>query len=121
MDNTSSSLWLHAYSGREHGLMIVGTPLSMRALAQQLLDASNPEAVAETTPWPPVIATPPVIGPYKDIRKFTLSFHLQGSAPLEKVARLSRRTLWPPLFALIALLTIVGAVTVWHWIISLLV
>jgi len=101
--------------------MIVGTPSSMKELAQQLLDASNREIVAETAPWPLAIATPPVIGPYKDIRKFTLSFHLQGSAPVEKVAPLKRRTLWPPLFFLIALLTIVGAVNVWRWILSILV
>jgi hypothetical protein len=57
MENATPSLWLHAYSGRENGLMIIGTPESMKDLAQQLLKACNQESVTETTPWPPAIAT----------------------------------------------------------------
>lgn len=120
MENATPSLWLHAYSGREHGLMIIGTPASMKDLAQQLLKACNQEPVTQTTPWPPAIATPSVVGPYKDIRHFGLSFHLHGSEPLEKVAPFTRRTLWTPVFFLVALFAVIGAVTVWRWLISLL-
>jgi hypothetical protein len=95
--------------------MVVGTPTSMRDLAQQLLKASERGAATEVTPWPPVIAQPQVIGPYKDVRHFTLSFHLQGSAPLEKVVPHKRRALWLPLFFLLAIFSSVGAVTVWRW------
>src|SRR5579864_4206680 len=100
-ENATPSLWLHAYSGREHGLMIIGTPASMKDLAQQLLEACNQESVTEAAPWPPVIAKPKVVGPYKDIRHFGLSFHLRTSEPLEKVAPFTRRTLWPPVFFLV--------------------
>ena len=100
--------------------MIVGTPASMRDLAQRLLKASEHGTAAEGTLWPPVIAQPQVIGPYKDIRHFTLSFHLQGSAPLEKVVPLRRRTLWPLLFFLLAIFASIGAVTVWRWLIALI-
>lgn len=118
--NETPSLWLHAYSGREHGLMIIGTPASMRDLAQQLLNACNQESNAKATPWPAAIATPNVVGPYKDIRHFGLSFHLQGSEPLEKIAPLARRTVWTPVFFLAALFAVVGVVTVWRWLMSLL-
>jgi hypothetical protein len=118
--NATPSLWLHAYSGREHGLMIIGTPASIKDLAQQLLNACNQQSATVATPWPPAIATPNVVGPYKDIRQFGLSFHLQGAEPLEKVAPFTRRTLWPPVFFLAALFSVVGVVTVLRWLISLL-
>jgi len=120
MENPVPSLWLRAYSGRENGLMIIGTPAAMKSLGQRLIEASNPEAITEATSWPRAIVAPDVVGPYKDVPEFGLSFHLQGAEPLEKVAPFTRRNLWPPLFVLVALLTIVGLVTVWHWLLSLL-
>jgi hypothetical protein len=120
MENPVPSLWLHAYSGRENGLMIIGTPAAIKSLGQRLVEASNPEAITEATSWPRAIVAPDVVGPYKDVRGFGLSFHLQGAEPLDKVAPFTRRRLWLPLFVLVALLAIVGLVTVWHWLSSLL-
>jgi hypothetical protein len=120
MDEKPPPLWLHAYSGKEQGLMIIGTPASMRALGQELLRASDdPGLERDTVGWPRSIAAPEIVGPYKDSRGFSLSFHLQGTTPLETAAPLQRRTLWPPLFLLVATLTMVGAVSVWRWVLAL--
>jgi|SRR4051812_34061942 hypothetical protein len=120
MENSVPSLWLHAYSGRENGLMIIGTPAALKNLGQRLVEASNPEAITEATSWPRAIVAPDVVGPYKDVSAFGLSFHLQGTEPLEKVAPFTRRTVWSPLFVLVTLFAIVGLVTVWRWLLTLL-
>jgi hypothetical protein len=99
MDEKPPPLWLHAYSGKEQGLMIIGTPASMKALGQELLRASDDTGLQPADGWPRSIAAPEIVGPYKDIRGFSLSFHLKGTAPLETVAPLQRRTLWLPLFS----------------------
>jgi hypothetical protein len=115
VDRTDSALWLHAYSGKDNGLMIVGTSDAMRALAQQLLAASDAATASTSDDWPKEIARPTVIGPYTDVPDYGLSFHLRGSAPLEKVVPHRRRNMWWPIFLAIAALAATGLATIWLW------
>jgi hypothetical protein len=116
MDRTDSTLWLHAYSGKENGLMIVGTSDSMRVLAKQLLAACDAASLSTANDWPQEIARPAVIGPYTDVSDYSVSFHLQGSAPLEKVAPHKRRNMWWPFFLAMAAFAATGLVTIWQWV-----
>ena len=119
MSKEIAPLWLHSYSGRENGLMVVGTVSSLRALAQQLLSATETESPPSgSEPWPREVATPEVVGPFKDLPGFTLSFHLQGSAPLSQVVPLRRRTLPTPLLLAVAVCAIAGVVTIFHWVVA---
>ena len=79
MDTESAPLWLHVYSGRENGLMIVGDHATLKRLGQQL-QAAAPLNEPVARGWPPVVARPQVVGPYKDLRGFGLSFHLKGDS-----------------------------------------
>ena len=117
MDETPDPLWLHAYSGKENGLMVVGSPSAMRALGQQLVTAAD-DSTAVTERWPKEIASPSFVGPYRDVPDFQLSFHLKGTAPLDEIAPLRRRNVRAPVFLAVAACTIIGAVTAWRWFIA---
>jgi hypothetical protein len=103
-------LWLHAYSGRETGLMVIGDLDSMRALGQQLLEGMPIDGVTAQG-WPPQIACPTVVGPYGDVRNFRLSFHLRGNRPLEEVVPIPRRAFRLQLIEAFGVCAIVGAAT----------
>jgi hypothetical protein len=114
-DETTESLWLHAYAGKEHGMMVVGSPSAMRALGEQLIAASS-QSASGTENWPREIASPRVVGPYVDVPDFQFSFHLVGSGPLNEVAPLTRRTLNPLALIAVSCCAVVGAVTILRWI-----
>ena len=109
------TLRLYAYSGREHGLMIVGTSDSLRALARDLEAAvvSNPPISGAR---PTRLITPSVTSPYKDVQDFTLSFHLEGSVPSEQVVSKIRSGPPTAVFFGIALLSVVGLFTCIRWV-----
>jgi len=108
-------LWLHAYSGREHGLMIVGDRASLEALGKALV-SGQPSAVGVAPGWPPQVACPTVVGPYKDVRDFCLSFHLKGEEPVEAVLPLRRSGPWFPLLVLVLVCAAIGVVAAAAWI-----
>jgi hypothetical protein len=112
-------LWLHAYSGRESGLMVIGDPDSMRALGRQLLDGRPIDGVTAQG-WPTQIARPTVVGPYGDVHGFQLSFHLKGDRALQEVVPIPRRAFRLPLIALFSVCTAVGAYTIVTWLIHVL-
>ena len=119
MEDSSSPLFLRVYAGRENGLMIVGDRTSLSALAKQLEAAVELPSKAPLASWPAVVASPSVLGPYKDIQDFKLSFHLEGSAPLEQVVPLRRSG--PPLLflAVVAILAIAGVISIARWALAL--
>jgi hypothetical protein len=94
--------------------MVIGDAAALNALGQKLIEAAQKSAVAVR---PKLVATPPVNGPYTDI-PFTLSFHLKGTAAPQAWYPHRRRTLWTPLFFLVAALAITRAVTAWSWILG---
>jgi hypothetical protein len=112
-------LWLHAYSGRETGLMVIGDIESMQALGRQLLEG-RPFNGASAPGWPPQIARPTVVGPYGDVRDFRLSFHLKGDRPLEEIVPIPRRGFRLPLLAALGICAVIGAATIAEWIVHVL-
>lgn len=118
MADKEAPLWLHAYSGKENGLMVVGTPPSLKALGQQLVEASVKQSAAEATSWPISIAKLEVTGPYSDVAEYSLSFHLQGNSSLSEVIPHGRRG--PSTFTFLALgfCAVVGAFTIARWALS---
>jgi hypothetical protein len=94
--------------------MVIGDAAALSALGQKLIEAAQESAVVERAK---LVASPPVQGPYTDI-PFILSFHLKGAAAPQALYPHRRRTLWTPIFFLIAALAITGAVTAWSWILS---
>ncbi len=119
MNDKPPHLWLHAYSGRENGLMIVGTRSSLKALGQQLVAAADAEPSSSSTAnWPIEVSHPAVAGPYKDVPDFALSFHLEGSSPASEVLPLRRRNLPAPLFLAVAICAMVGLITIFRWVVA---
>jgi hypothetical protein len=117
MSDSPAPLWLHAYSGRENGLMVVGNRPSFKALGQQLVAAADAEpAPPSAQGWPIEIAHPEVVGPYKDIPSFSLSFHLAGPSPAAEILPLRRRGLPTPLFIAVAVCAAVGLFTIGRWV-----
>jgi hypothetical protein len=108
-------LWLHAYSGRENGLMIVGTKDALHALGAQLLTATETPARES---WPPPVATPQTVGPYAKVKNFSLSFHLEGSAPLAQVAPHRPSRARGLLYTAVAALAGVGALAIVKWVVT---
>ena len=118
-DSKQPRLWLHSYSGRENGLMVVGDRASIKALGEQLLVAAGAEATTEDKGnWPVEISHPSVVGPYKDVPDFSLTFHLEGPGAVAEILPLRRRNLPPLVFIVIAVSAAVGAMTAARWIAS---
>lgn len=116
MKNNPSPLLLHSYSGRENGLMVVGDRNALRALGQQLVAAADAEDSSPPTQgWPVEVSHPVVVGPYKDVPEFSLSFHLQDSSQTSKVLPLRRCNLPAPIFLAVTACTVVGLVTIFRW------
>lgn len=118
MTDKPEALWLHAYSGREAGLMVIGTSASLRALGQQLLSATGEQA-GGATGWPPSVAEPETMGPYKDVAEFRLSFHVQGDGPPGGGLPLRRHAMPAVFFLAIGACALVGAVTIARWLFSM--
>lgn len=117
MNSPVSNLKLHAYSGRENGLMVVGDVDALKALGAQLLavDATSSHSSSQ---FPPVVARPETTGPYIDVDGFQLTFHLDVGQPMKGNGIQARRNMHPWLLLACAVCTIVGAATITRWLIS---
>jgi hypothetical protein len=111
---TATPLKLRAYSGREHGLMIIGTPDALRALGARLQSAS----AASGSEWPTEVITPTTEGPYADVPDFTLSFHVAPLGGLPTSLRLTRMNIAPLAFLVLGTLSVIGLLTTIRWITS---
>jgi hypothetical protein len=117
MNDKPAPLWLHAYSGRENGLMVVGDRRSLKALGQQLVAAADTEPSSSSSKenWPVEVLHPAVAGPYADVPDFALSFHLEGSTPASELLPLRRRNLPAPLLFAATICAVVGVITIVRW------
>jgi hypothetical protein len=88
-------------------MMIVGTKDALRQLGRQLLEAADSEDIGSEA-WPREVAKPGVLGPYKDIPDFKLSFHLAPSNELAKTLPMKRHAPHVAVFLFIAAFTIIG-------------
>jgi len=119
MDKQPESLWLHEYCGKESGMMVVGSQVALRNLAQQLAAATD-GSVSNNEPWPKEILSPWTEGPYRDRPDFTLSFAIRGTAPLQKDFPHTRlNPFWEPVWYAVMVCAIVGVVAIMRWAVAL--
>lgn len=104
-------MWLHTLDDKEsRGLMVVGDAESLRALANQLLLAT--ERFKNEDPWPLEIAVPVTHGPYFDEPNFILSFHLVGTTPIAECLPMTRNKLPSSFFFILIATAILGLITI---------
>jgi hypothetical protein len=112
-----SELHLHEYSGRENGLMIIGSADSLRTLATDFiaqLDRFTPTGTNQQ--WPEQLLVLNTKGPYATPRSYQVSIHvLQGPLP-ESLTPKRQANLGIALQWAVVLLAIAGAVSVPAWV-----
>ena len=116
---THPRLHIHAYTGRENGIMIVGTKEELAEFASELTAAIGSELRSTTPEWPRRVLTVNGESPFSD-RDFPISFHEQ-TEPLP--AQLQKRPRHAPpgwLFLGIAFFTLVGMLSLPIWLIKVL-
>jgi hypothetical protein len=119
MNELSSELYLHEYSGKENGLMVIGTSETLKALGLQLIAAGDVPRKTFIDGWPASVADPTTIGPYRNGSDYQLSFHIAGSTPLSEILPLSRRGPHALFTISVAILSIIGIITISKWLFSL--
>lgn len=94
---------------------MVGSREAIRELGFQLQSGPDFKVNPASTNWPPVIFSPPVISPYQDRPDFSLSFHIEGDVPSEKIIPRSRSK--PNTFIIFTTLALaaVGLLTTLKW------
>ena len=112
-------LRLHAYGGRENGLMIIGTEAALVQLAQELQRAASFQHPPDSAGWPRPVVTVNAASPYIDAPDFRLTFHVQREPLSETLLAPSRRG--PPVPLVLAAIGLagVGAVQVIAWLLRL--
>lgn len=116
MNNTHNPLRLCEFSGRENGLVIVGTPEALATLGQQLQTAAALQAHSPAPDGFPVeVASPDVISPYSDVNDFYLSFRIDRGEPVAEVFPRKRRSPSLLLFGLVVVCAVVGVITILQW------
>ena len=111
------SFQLHAYSGRENGLMIIGDAVALETLGQELQRAAAFQPPANPSNWPQQVAVLHALSPYADREDYQVSIHLR-TAPLPESLR--KRSMSGPstaVFLAITFLALVGAISLplWLW------
>lgn len=104
MGKGAHPLKLFAYSGKENGLMVVGSRAALQDLASRLQDATAQEANVPDKGWPAeIVFYDPRIGPYKDQNDWRLSFHIEGPVPAEQKVPLQRSPSLPNMLVMVTI------------------
>ena len=119
MARLSSPVKVFTYSGRESGVMIVGSKEALGELASKLNAGLNPAPENGEKQWPQEIVDAEIsIGPYQESKDWYLSFHIEGSEPAEKQVPLLPGTI-PLKFALvIGGFAILGVISLARWVLN---
>jgi hypothetical protein len=111
------NLHVHVYSGRENGLMLIGDAEALNALGKELQAAGALESSESTDNWPRQVAVVSRSSPYSDRQDYQVSVHLQTSPLPEALLKKPRSGLSTSAFLAIAVLAVVGAISlpIWLW------
>jgi hypothetical protein len=109
-----TKIHLHAYAGRENGLMIIGSAAALSELGQQLQFAANVDPVAPAD-WPHEVAVLNSESPYLDHPEYRVSFHVQDGPLPATLQRKPRQGPSTPVFLALAFLALVGSVSLVRW------
>jgi hypothetical protein len=106
---------LHAYAGRESGLMVIGSAAALGELGQQLQAVASFEPVASATNWPREVAVLNCESPYQDRPDFRVSFHVQHEPLPATLQCKSRQRPSAVVFLVLLPLALVGIVSLVRW------
>jgi hypothetical protein len=109
-----SKLTVHAYTGRENGLMIIGTREQLSQFAQDLLSGLDQPNHSEIPGWPAQILAIDAPSPYTQ-KDFSVSFHLQTGPLLPSFSSRPAGATSTPVFIAVAVLTLLGIFSIPHW------
>jgi hypothetical protein len=110
-----TTIHLHAYAGRENGLMIIGSTAALRELGQELQGVANFESPASPANWPREVAVLNGESPYLDRPDYRVSFHVQHEPLPAALRRKSRQGLSTVVVVAVVLLALVGVVSLVQW------
>jgi hypothetical protein len=110
-----ASIHLHAYGGRENGLMIIGSATALGQLGQQLQAAGNFEPLSSPANWPREVAVLNCESPYQDRPDYRVSFHVQQQPLPAELQRKYRQSPSVGVFLVLLPLALVGAVSLVRW------
>jgi hypothetical protein len=112
----STSIHLHAYAGRENGLMIIGSATALGELGQQLQAVASFEPLTAPTNWPHEVAVLNCDSPYQDRPDYRVSFHVQHEPLPASLLRKSRQAPSAVAFLIVLPLALVGIVSLVRWV-----
>ena len=112
---SQAKVHLHAYAGRENGLMIIGTAEALSELGRELQAVASHAPENHPANWPAQIAVLNSASPYLDRPDYRVSFHVQTVPLPEVLQRRSRQAPRTATFLAIAALVAVGAVSLLTW------
>lgn len=99
--------------------MVVGDAAALKSLGQQLILASESNADSGSDKqWPVLVASPEVLGPYQDVRGFSLSFHLGNASWCQKSLPASRRSIPAALLVPLTVFSVIGLISVSRWVLE---
>jgi hypothetical protein len=107
MKATELKFRAHEYTGREKGMMVIGTTTQLHQLSELLKAPINTEAIE----WPTQVTS---INIGSKSNPYILSFHIENNSnkPLSNIPRCSR-SFW--LLATLIPLAIVGVLAIINW------
>jgi len=99
---------IHAFSGKERGLMVIGTAVDLRQLGQRLIDECRDAPDTEAVDWPRHVAEAPV----SNATHFSLSFHLETRDGIKPKGSGLEGDLSKTVYLVLAA---IGAISVVYW------
>lgn len=107
----ANSIHLHAYSGKENGLMVIGSGDALATLGQQLQAAASFPSKTHSQNWPAEVAVLVAESPYVDRPDFRVSFHIQREPLPKELVQRARSSSGAIPFLFVGALALVGAVS----------
>ncbi len=95
--------------------MIIGSAAALRELGEQLQAAGNFQPMAAAGDWPAQVAVLNSESPYLDCPDYRVSFHIQREPLPATLVRKSRQAPSAALFWSMAVLALVGLVSLVRW------
>jgi hypothetical protein len=111
-----TSIHLHAYAGRENGLMVIGSAAALGELGQKLQAAASFKPVASAANWPSEVAVLDCESPYQDRPDYRVSFHVQHEPLPATLQRKSRQAPSTVALLVVLFLALVGILSLVRWV-----
>jgi len=108
------SLHIHAYTGRESGIMIIGTKDELGQFAVDLQQSLEIEPKSTTPGWPYEVLVVSGESPFSE-RDYPISFHVRTEPLTAELKKRPRYGPSAPVFIGIAFLALVGLVSLPMW------